>query len=790
MLTAPDLGIRRRAEGGSPWPAPAIWDDPVFRGVTALAVASLLVPVLVAGILAVTLLTMPFSGSLPPEKPSIESRISRVFDSTGVEIANYRRFETSLPIARSDIPPVLVDAVLAVEDQRFYDHKGVDSRGIFRALWADIQGGGYVQGGSTITQQYVRLAYLNDDRTAGRKLREAILAGRIEKKLSKDEILYRYLTRAYFGSGAYGVGAAAETYFNKSVRDLTVTEAAMLAGMLSAPSLYDPRANPGEAEYQRQRVLGKMADQGRISQVQYSENLPLRVTLADNRPKVGAAPATVVLPFKQPPSKYPWFTDYVRGYLIARYGEEKVYSGGLRVEASTDPGLQAKAEAAVAETLKGTEAPLDVALVSLDPKTGLVKAMVGGRDFSKSQVNLALGSCPTPKAPEAGEAPKPAPADAPVCVAGGGSGRQPGSSFKPFTLAEALEDGMTVEKTYRGAGTYTYPRCSGTGCTVHNVESGGYGTIDLRQATVNSVNTVYAQLVQDVGVKDTAEMAHRLGVTTVDPEGNLPDGKPYGPSLTLGAAEVAPLDMAAAYGVFAARGMQFAASPVLRVMGPDGQVLEDNRSRPGRRVLNETIADQMNDVLKGVVVRGTGRAADIGRPNGTAGKTGTSENFSDAWFVGYTPELSTSVWMGFADSQRPLTNIKGLARIYGGTLPAKTWHAYMATALDGKPTSDFAAPAPPPPPPAPPPRPSIPTTAPVYVEPEPYTPPSGYYTPPPYYPTPTDPVVPPPDITLPAPAGTDYQPPPYVPPGPATTPTTSPFTSPPAGQPFFPAIPR
>ena len=789
MLTAPDLGFRRRAEGGSPWPAPAVWDDPVFRGVTALAVASLLVPVLVAGILAVTLLTMPFSGSLPPERPSIESRISRVFDSSGVEIANYRRFETSLPIARSDIPQVLVDAVLAVEDQRFYEHKGVDSRGIFRALWADIQGGGYVEGGSTITQQYVRLAYLSEERTAGRKLREAILAGRIEKKLSKDEILYRYLTRAYFGSGAYGVGAAAEGYFNKSVRDVSLTEAAMLAGLLSAPSLYDPRTNPGEAEYQRQRVLGKMMDQGRISPVEYNQNLPLRVTLADNQPKVGASPATVVQPVKQAPSKYPWFSDYVRGYLIAKYGADKVYSGGLRVETSLDPRMQAKAEAAVSEALKGTSAPLDMALASVDPKTGLVKAMVGGRDFSASQVNLALGNCPVPKAAEVGQDPKPAPANGPICVPGGGSGRQPGSSFKPFTLAEALEDGMSLDKTYRGSGSYTYPRCKGDGCTVHNVESGSYGTIDLRRATANSVNTVYAQLVQDVGVDDTAEMAHRLGVTSINPDGFLPNGEQYGPSLTLGAAEVSPLDMAASFGVFAARGMQYPVSPVLRVLGPDGQVLEDNRSRAGTRVLNETIADQMNEVLKGVVTSGTGRAADLGRPNGTAGKTGTSENFSDAWFVGYTPELSTSVWMGFTDKQRPLTNIKGLARIYGGTLPAKTWHDYMAGALEGKPTSDFAAPAPPPPPPAPPPRPSSPTTAPVYVEPEPYLPPGGYYVPPtdpaPYYPVPTDPVVVPP---APAPAGTDFQPPTYVPPG-ATTPTTSPFSSTP-GQPFFPAIPR
>jgi len=724
MLTAETV-FRRRADGDRTlWSGPSFWEDPVVRGLTALAVASLMVPVLVVGILAVSLLTMPFSGSLPAERPTIESRITRVFDSTGGEIANYRRFETSLPVARGDIPPVVVDAVLAVEDQRFYQHEGVDSRGVFRALWADIKGGGYVEGGSTITQQYVRLLYTGDERTAGRKLREAILAGRVEKKLTKDDILYGYLSRAYFGSGAYGVSAAADAYFGKSVRDVSLTEAAMLAGLISAPSLYDPRTNPGEAEFQRQRVLAKMADQGRISPVQLAEAQPLRVTLADNRARAGAAPATVVLPAKALPTKYPWFSDYVRGYLLARYGDDLVYSGGLRVETTLDPGLQTKADAAVRETLKGTQAPLEMALATVDPNTGFVKALVGGRDFDRSQVNLALGNCPAKKEPDVADAGRtsgnrPAPTSGPLCVAGGGSGRQPGSSFKPFTLAEALEDGIGLDKTYRGAATYTYPRCKGDGCTVSNVESGSFGTIDLRQATVNSVNTVYAQLVQDVGVKDTAEMANRLGVTAIDAGGKLPNGEPYGPSLTLGAAEVSPLDMAAAYGVFAARGMQFAATPILRVTGPDGKVLEDNRSRAGKRVLNEGIADQMNDVLKGVVGNGTGKAADLGRPNGTAGKTGTSENYSDAWFVGYTPELSTSVWMGFADGQRPLVNIKGLPRVFGGTLPAKTWHDFMVTALEGKPTADFASPLVPlAPVPIPAPAPAqnpTPSTPPVFV---------------------------------------------------------------------------
>src|SRR4051794_2373306 len=347
------------AGAARPWPTIEAWDDPLVRGVTALAVASALVPVLVVGLLAVFLLASPLSGALPAERPAIESQITRVYDRNGVEIANFRRFDTNLPVARGDIPPVLVDAVVAAEDQRFYSHKGVDSRGIIRAFMADLKGGGYVEGASTITQQYVRMAYVGDERTLGRKLREAILAGRLEKKLSKDEILYRYLSRAYFGSGAYGVGAAADTYFHKPVKNLTLSEAAMLAGLLTAPSLHDPRTSPADAEYQRLRVLDKMADQPRISQVQLAEARPQRVPLAEDMAHDGS-PATVVQPPRTVETKYPWFSDYVRSYLLARYGDQAVYSGGLRVETSLDPGLQAKAEAAVNEALKGTSAPLEM----------------------------------------------------------------------------------------------------------------------------------------------------------------------------------------------------------------------------------------------------------------------------------------------------------------------------------------------------------------------------------------------------------------------------------------------
>jgi penicillin-binding protein 1A len=349
--------------------------------------------------------------------------------------------------------------------------------------------------------------------------------------------------------------------------------------------------------------------------------------------------------------------------------------------------MQAQAETAVAAALKGTKAPVDMAMVVLDPGTGLVKAMIGGRDFAASQVNAALGACPAATGPQSN--------DGPICIDGGGSGRQPGSAFKPFTLAKAFEEGLDAKKVYDGPSTYTFPKakCQGANCTVHNVESGGYGPITLRQATAYSVNTVFAQLIEDVGIAKTAELAHRLGLTMISPDGRGRTG-PYGPSLTLGSADVSPLDMAAAYSVFADRGLQFPASPVIRVTAADGTVLEDDTTRTGKRVLATAVADQVNDVLKDVVGYGTGAAATIGRPDGTAGKTGTSESFSDAWFVGYTPQLVASVWMGDTNGRQPLVNIKGLPEVFGGTLPAQAWHDFMAAALAGSPVENFVPPAP------------------------------------------------------------------------------------------------
>ncbi len=681
-------GERDRQRGWSPgdaWDAQQpSWNYTLLKIAAAGVIAALVVPFLV-GLLLYADYSSLLSSKLPAEQPSVVSGLTRIYDDSGNQIAILREFDLNLPVAQADIPDILKQAVVAVEDRRFYSHGGVDDRAVLRAIWADLTSGGYAEGASTLTQQYVRLVYLNNEKTLKRKIKEAALARRVEKEMSKDEILYRYLDRAYLGGGAYGVGAASQSYFRKSVKDLTISEAALLAGLLRQPSVNEPRSNPGGAEEVRMNALNLMLAQRKITQAEYDEAAAEHIFLAEPRYEP-EGPATVINPPIEQQTAYPYYVDYVRRYLVAKYGDEQVYRGGLKVTTALSPSLQAKAEKAVAEAQKGTSPPLEMAMVSVDPRTGLVRALVGGRDFAKSQVNLALGHCADVAASKPNE---------PICVDGGGSGRQPGSAFKPFTLAKALEKGISVNTVYSGPSSYRFPNCTGDDCVVHNVESSGYGGLTLRSATAYSVNTVFAQLIQDVGVKDTAEMAYRLGLTMINPDGKLPSGEPYGPSLTLGAAEVAPLDMAAAYGVFANRGVQMAASPVVKVEARDGTVLEDNAKRAGKRVLAQDVADQMNDVLEGVVQFGTGYGADFGHPKGIAGKTGTSEDYGDAWFVGYTPQLSTAIWMGFSDSRKPLTNIKGQARVYGATFGVPTWKAYMTEAAPELGLTDFAEPAPP-----------------------------------------------------------------------------------------------
>ena len=655
------------------------------RAAGVFVLSSVLVPVGVIATVLASFIFMPLPATLPRAKGGVASRISHVYDIHGrQEIALFREFETDIPFRKSDVPRVLKQAVVASEDRRFYSHGGVDVVAATRALYADLRGRRYAQGGSTITQQYVKNAYINRERTLVRKVREAVLASQLDRQQSKEEILYRYLSTIYLGGGAYGVGAASQTYFRKPVKDLTLSESALLAGIIPAPTAYDPRANPAAAEQRRILALGKMLDQHRITQAQYDAAAAEKVTLVSSKgPPKG--PITAIYQAEQQQTAYPYFVDYLRRYLTAKYGPEKVFRGGLRIQSTLDVDLQSLADKTVADALKGTQPPLEMSLVSVEPPTGFVRALVGGRDFAASQVNLALGQC-------AKSVVEQETAGAPVCLDGGGTGRQPGSAFKPFTLAKAFEEGMSPSKFYSAPTTYHVPGCVGDQCTIHNVEGEAFGGATLRTATWHSVNTVFAQLIRDVGVKETAEMAHRLGLTMVGPNGKDARGRTYGVSLTLGAQETSPLDMAGAYSVFAARGLQALPTPVVKVIDATGAVLEDNTRPSTKRVLNEVVADNVTDVLRGVITSGTGTAADIGRP--AAGKTGTSENFGNAWFCGFSPTLSTAVWMGYADAPRPLRGIKGVGKVYGGTIPAQTWHNFMSSALKDVPATDFNEPAP------------------------------------------------------------------------------------------------
>ncbi|HYF45191.1 MAG TPA: transglycosylase domain-containing protein, partial [Acidimicrobiales bacterium] len=534
---------------------------------------------------------------------------------------------------------------------------GVDPEGLLRAALANWREGEVVQGGSTITQQYVKNTYTTGERDIARKLREALIATRLERELTKDEILFRYLNTTYFGDGAYGIGAAAESYFGKPVSELTLSEAALLAGAIASPANYGPRVNAEVAEGRRMTVLRAMRDQELITQRQFRRARRQHIWFAPLGPALG--PATVV---QAPPSggatAHPYFVDYVRRELERTYGHRQLYRGGLRIETTIDPRLQAMAEASVAETLDGTAPPLEMSLVSVEPSTGHVRAFIGGRDFDASQVNLGLG---------------------------GSAGMQPGSSFKTFVLATALEHGIDPETMFEAPASLEFPGCDPT-CTINNSDFEDHGAMTLRAATAASTNTVYAALADQLGPHAVAEMAQRLGVSAIDPR------RPYGVSLALGAYEVSPLDMAAGYATIANRGVRQRVTPILRVLDRRGNVLEDHTAPEGEAVLDPIVADTVSDVLQGVIQGGTGEAADIGRP--AAGKTGTAQDYRAAWFAGYTPQLSTAVWMGYSDVPRPLEGIKGLGSVTGGSFPAQTWQRFMAQAHEGVPVIGFVPPGP------------------------------------------------------------------------------------------------
>jgi penicillin-binding protein 1A len=547
---------------------------------------------------------------------------------------------------------VLVNAVVAAEDREFFTHSGVDPWGVGRALWHDLRGDGSLQGGSTITQQYVKNAYLTHERTVVRKLREAVLAVKLERQLTKEQILERYLNAIYFGRGAYGVAAASRAYFGHDLGDLKLHEAAYLAGLIRSPETADASYPEfrDEARFRIRSVLDAMVAERMISpgQAAEAEAVPFEQYVIGRQDRSSSGQWV-----RDDHCGSAYFVDYVRQALLAdpRFGAG-LYTRGLRIYTTIDPRQQCAAyDQLYQDTLTDGSGPSG-ALVSIDQQ-GHVVAMVGGRDYGTSQVNLAVGR------------------------AGGGSGRQPGSAFKPFALAAAVQAGISPMSRFPAPAKLTVPGADdGKDWVVNNyADAGGASSLTLLDATKESSNTVYAQLMTTVGADKVVDMAHRLGVTA---------DLPAVPALVLGTAEVSVLDMASAYSTFANRGWHTDPQVVVRVDDADGHPLWQPQS-PSHQVLPEQQADEITSALRGVIDDGTGTRARIRLD--AAGKTGTTEDARDAWFVGYTCNLTTAVWMGYSgeagQAVQPMKGILGVKEVTGGTLPARMWSSYMDAVTDG-----------------------------------------------------------------------------------------------------------
>jgi penicillin-binding protein 1A len=559
--------------------------------------------------------------------------------------ALYEEDRVSVPLDK--VPPVLVDAVLSVEDSSFYEHHGINVRGMLRAAKSNLSAGEVEQGGSTITQQLVKNSLLTSDRSYDRKAKEAVLAVRMEGELSKDEILQRYLNSVYFGQGAYGVSAAATRFFGKPVEQLTLPEAALLAGMISSPQSFDPVRQPERAKARRHHVLRRMVVEGRVSE-------------ADAAAADGAPLPTAVVRDEAQPSDH--FTEEVRRQLLddPRLGatpEERsatVFRGGIKVHTTLDPAVQTAAEAAVQQQLPPNADPFTAALVAIDPADGAVKALVGGPNFAAAKYDLATQGA-----------------------------RQAGSSFKTIALAAWLAAGRSPEDLVDATAPCSFPT-PGAPEPQWNVDNyeGGSGELlitTLREATVRSANCAYARVALALGPDKLVAMAKTLGISRP---------LPSVPSIVLGTGEVSPLEMASVYATLAADGVRHPPVFIRSVEARDGKVLLENKPA-AEQVLDPNVARTVTDVLRGVVDHGTGRRANIGRP--VAGKTGTSQEWRDAWFDGYTPQLAAVVWMGSPVGQESMRDVGGV-HVTGGSYPAAIWSAFMSAVMAPLPVADFTPP--------------------------------------------------------------------------------------------------
>lgn len=564
---------------------------------------------------------------------------SQVFDSHGRLITTLHSDQNRLPIDINKVPQNLQNAFIAAEDNRFYEHIGIDPIGIFRAIFANLTNRGIAQGGSTITQQLAKNAFLSQEQTLKRKIQEAMLALEIEHKYSKKEILEMYMNQIYFGQGAYGIQTAAKTYFNKDVNELTLTQCAMLAGLPKSPNYYSPFNNLNEAKKRKNVVLDQMVKYGYVSAAEAEDAKNQDLGLSKSHQSKEA-------------DEYASFIDYVSQQVAKKYGDDALYKEGLKIYTTMDVDKQHAAVRAMRNLPNnytdenGLTQP-QAAIVSIDPKTGHILAMVGGRgQDSFNRASMAV--------------------------------RQPGSAFKPFVYLTALQHDMTPDTTMDDQ-PVTYGNWS-----PKNAGGSYSGTMTLSDALAHSVNTIAVQLADQVGTKNIIANAKKMGITTLDAkDDNL--------AMALGGLTkgVTPLEMASAYGTFANKGVHVKPTAIVKILDRNGNVLEDastlEKEETKTRVMSEREAYEMTTMLEGVIDHGTGTAAAIGRP--AAGKTGTTDDNKDAWFVDYTPDIVTAVWIG--DD----TGSHSLGEIYGGTIPAEIWKDYMSSATSDESGGDFSAPS-------------------------------------------------------------------------------------------------
>ncbi|HEX8002414.1 MAG TPA: transglycosylase domain-containing protein [Mycobacteriales bacterium] len=587
---------------------------------------------------------------LPSELDTAQATVIEYSDGSVMgQIAKENR--TDIPLAQ--VPEHVRDAVLAAEDRGYYKHSGISFTGILRAAYQDLRGGGARQGGSTITQQYARNAFLSRQKTAARKFREAIIAVKLDRKYSKDQVLEWYLNTIYFGRGAYGIEAAAQTYYGVPAKRLSVEQGALLAALIRAPQTGDPANDRKTAERRWHGVLDGMVETGKLDRAKADgmafPRTKARKAVSGKKESGGNGPIGYVI-------------EAVRKELLANgFTEDQILTGGLRVRTTVDKRRQDAAVKAVQGVLDDPAEDPPAALVAIEPGTGKVVAMYGGRDYGgpgeKSFINYAFNP------------------------------RQPGSSFKPFVLAAALDSGISLKSRYDGRSPQVFANYP-----VRNFDDEQFGRIDLVQATAHSVNTVYVPLGMEVGFEKTMDVAHRLGISEkVTCEANKDA------TLYLGTCDLTPVDEANAFATFAAKGQSAKWHLVTEVRDRKGKKAYTAKVEKHEALSEDEAADAVY-AMRAVVEDGTARRAQIGRP--AAGKTGTTSDNTNAWFTGFVPQLSASVWMGYEPKEEggktvipPLRGVQGVGEVTGGSLPARIWHEFMSAAMEGVPVEDFPPPA-------------------------------------------------------------------------------------------------